>query len=183
MIRLGDIAHVTRGHADPPQPLFRVNGQDGIGLAIAMRDGRRRPGPRAQHRAGDGGDHGGPAGRDRADPRRRSARDRRAAVDEFMKALWEAVAIVLAVSLISLGLRRAPWWRSRSRSCSPSCSSSMAVFGHRPAADLARRLIIALGLLVDDAMITVETMVTGLDMATTRSTPPPSPTPRPPFRC
>ena len=39
MIRLGDIAHVTRGPADPVQPMFRVNGQDGIGLAIAMRTG------------------------------------------------------------------------------------------------------------------------------------------------
>ena len=39
MIRLGDIAHVTRGPADPAQPMFRVNGQDGIGLAIAMRKG------------------------------------------------------------------------------------------------------------------------------------------------
>jgi multidrug efflux pump len=39
MIRLSDIAQVTRGYADPPQPLFRVNGVPAIGLAIAMRDG------------------------------------------------------------------------------------------------------------------------------------------------
>ena len=39
MIRLGDIAHLTRGPADPVQPMFRVNGRDGIGLAIAMRKG------------------------------------------------------------------------------------------------------------------------------------------------
>ena len=39
MIRLGDIAHVTRGPADPAQPMFRVNGREGIGLAIAMRKG------------------------------------------------------------------------------------------------------------------------------------------------
>ncbi|MBV8170124.1 MAG: efflux RND transporter permease subunit, partial [Alphaproteobacteria bacterium] len=38
-IRLGDIAQVTRGPADPAQPIFRVNGRDGIGLAIAMRKG------------------------------------------------------------------------------------------------------------------------------------------------
>jgi multidrug efflux pump subunit AcrB len=38
-IRLGDIAHLTRGPADPAQPMFRVNGRDGIGLAIAMRKG------------------------------------------------------------------------------------------------------------------------------------------------
>jgi len=39
MIRLGDIAQVTRGPADPAQPMFRVNGQQGIGIAIAMRTG------------------------------------------------------------------------------------------------------------------------------------------------
>src|SRR4029077_14058734 len=39
IIRLGDIAHVTRGPADPAQPVFRVGGRDGIGLAIAMRKG------------------------------------------------------------------------------------------------------------------------------------------------
>jgi len=39
MLRLGDIAQVRRSFADPPQPLFRVNGEPAIGLAIAMRDG------------------------------------------------------------------------------------------------------------------------------------------------
>ena len=39
IIRLGDIAHVTRGAADPMQPIFRINGRQGIGLAIAMRKG------------------------------------------------------------------------------------------------------------------------------------------------
>ena len=39
IVRLGDIAEVRRGYADPPQPMFRVNGKPAIGLAIAMRDG------------------------------------------------------------------------------------------------------------------------------------------------
>src|SRR5262245_47685638 len=39
MIRLRDIATVRRGYADPPQPIFRVNGKDAIGLAVAMREG------------------------------------------------------------------------------------------------------------------------------------------------
>ena len=46
MIRLRDIAEVRRGYADPPQPLFRVNGKPAIGLAIAMRRRRRHPGAR-----------------------------------------------------------------------------------------------------------------------------------------
>ena len=37
-IRLGDIATVKRGLVDPPTPMFRVNGQPAIGLAISMRD-------------------------------------------------------------------------------------------------------------------------------------------------
>ena len=39
MIRLRDIAEIRRGFADPPQPLFRVNGKPAIGLGIAMREG------------------------------------------------------------------------------------------------------------------------------------------------
>ena len=42
IIRLGGIAHVTRGPADPAQPIFHVKGKEGIGLAIAC------PRPRAQ---------------------------------------------------------------------------------------------------------------------------------------
>jgi multidrug efflux pump subunit AcrB len=39
ILRLGDIATVERGQADPPQPMFRVNGRPAIGLAIAMQAG------------------------------------------------------------------------------------------------------------------------------------------------
>jgi multidrug efflux pump subunit AcrB len=39
MLRLSDIARVRRGFSDPPQPLFRVNGEPAIGLAVAMREG------------------------------------------------------------------------------------------------------------------------------------------------
>jgi len=39
LIRLRDIGEVRRTLADPPQPMFRVNGKPAIGLAIAMREG------------------------------------------------------------------------------------------------------------------------------------------------
>ena len=39
LIRLRDIAQVRRDYADPPQPMFRVNGKPAIGVAIAMREG------------------------------------------------------------------------------------------------------------------------------------------------
>ena len=39
IFRLSDLATVHRGYADPPQPEFRVNGKEAIGLAISMRAG------------------------------------------------------------------------------------------------------------------------------------------------
>src|SRR6185295_9291399 len=37
--RLADVATITRGTVDPPQQLFRYNGQPAIGLAIGMKPG------------------------------------------------------------------------------------------------------------------------------------------------
>ncbi len=78
MIRLGDIAHVTRGPADPAQPMFRVNGKEGIGLAIAMRKGGDVLALGRNVAQAMSEDHGEPPGRNRTDTRRRPARHRRA---------------------------------------------------------------------------------------------------------
>jgi multidrug efflux pump subunit AcrB len=163
MIRLGDIARVTRGPADPAQPMFRVNGRDAIGLAIAMRKG------------GDVLTLGRNVERAMAEIvadlpvgiEAKLVADQPVtvehAVDEFMKALWEAVAIVLAVSFVSLGLRAGAVVALAIPLVLAAVFVAMELFG----IDLQRislgALIIALGLLVDDAMITVETMVTRLE--------------------
>ena len=80
-----------------------------------------------------------------------------------MEALWEAVAIVLGVSLVSLGLRAGAVVALAIPLVLAAVFVAMEIFG----IDLQRislgALIIALGLLVDDAMITVETMVTRLE--------------------
>ena len=85
------------------------------------------------------------------------------AVDDFMEALWEAVAIVLGISLLSLGLRAGAVVALSIPLVLAAVFVAMALVG----IDLQRislgALIIALGLLVDDAMITVETMVTRLE--------------------
>ena len=85
------------------------------------------------------------------------------AVDDFMEALWEAIAIVLGVSLLSLGLRAGAVVALSIPLVLAAVFVVMSFFG----IDLQRislgALIIALGLLVDDAMITVETMVTRLE--------------------
>jgi multidrug efflux pump subunit AcrB len=163
MIRLGDIARVTRRPADPAQPMFRVNGKQAIGLAIAMRKGGDvlTLGQNVEH-AMETITADLPVGIEAklvAD----QPQTVHHAVDEFMEALWEAVAIVLAVSLVSLGLRAGAVVALAIPLVLAVVFLAMKVFG----IDLQRislgALIIALGLLVDDAMITVETMVTRLE--------------------
>ena len=163
IIRLGDIAHVTRGPADPAQPVFRVNGHDGIGLAIAMRKGGDvlalgRNVARAMTEITADLPVGIEATLIADQPVTVEH-----AVDDFMEALWEAVGIVLAVSLVSLGLRAGAVVALSIPLVLAAVFVAMGFFG----IDLQRislgALIIALGLLVDDAMITVETMVTRLE--------------------
>jgi multidrug efflux pump len=163
IIRLGDIAHVTRGPADPAQPMFRVNGRDGIGLAIAMRKGGDvLTLGRNIERAMEEITADLPVGIEPTLVADQPVTVEHA-VDEFMKALWESVAIVLGVSLISLGLRAGAVVALAIPLVLAAVFVAMAFFG----IDLQRislgALIIALGLLVDDAMITVETMVTRLE--------------------
>ena len=143
--------------------MFRVNGRDGIGLAIAMRTGgdvlalgRNVEQAMTEITANL------PVGIEATLVADQPVTVEHA-VDEFMEALWEAVAIVLAVSLVSLGLRAGAVVALAIPLVLATVFVAMEFFG----IDLQRislgALIIALGLLVDDAMITVETMVTRLE--------------------
>ncbi len=163
IIRLSDIAHVTRGPADPAQPIFRVNGHEGIGLAIAMRKGGDiltlgRDVARAMTEITSTL----PVGIQPTLVANQPLTVEHA-VNDFMEALWEAVAIVLVVSLLSLGLRAGAVVALSIPLVLAAVFVAMSLVG----IDLQRislgALIIALGLLVDDAMITVETMVTRLE--------------------
>ena len=163
IIRLGDIAHVTRGPADPLQPTFGVNGRHGIGLAIAMRAGGDvlALGRNVEHAMAEITANL-PVG---IEPMLVADQPVTVehAVDDFMEALWEAVAIVLGVSLLSLGLRAG----AVVAIAIPLVLAAVFVAMSFTGIDLQRislgALIIALGLLVDDAMITVEMMVTHLE--------------------
>ena len=163
MIRLGDIAHVTRGPADPAQPIFRVNGRDGIGLAIAMRKGGdvMALGRNVAQAMTDIAANL-PVGIEPTLVANQPVTVEHA-VDDFMEALWEAIGIVLAVSLVALGLRAGAVVALSIPLVLAAVFVTMSLFG----IDLQRislgALIIALGLLVDDAMITIEAMVTRLD--------------------
>ena len=163
IIRLGDIARVTRGPADPAQPMFGVNGKEGIGLAIAMRKGgdvlalgRNVEHAMAEIKANL------PVGIEPTLVADQPVTVEHA-VDDFMEALWEAIAIVLGVSLLALGLRAGAVVALSIPLVLAAVFVTMMTFG----IDLQRislgALIIALGLLVDDAMITIESMVTRLE--------------------
>ena len=163
IIRLGDIAQVTRGPADPAQPMFRVNGQQGIGIAIAMRKGGDiltlgHNVAEAMARITETL----PVGIEPVLVANQTLTVEHA-VDEFMEALWEAIAIVLGVSLLSLGVRAGAVVALSIPLVLAVVFTAMSMTG----IDLQRislgALIIALGLLVDDAMITVESMVTRLE--------------------
>jgi multidrug efflux pump subunit AcrB len=161
--RLSDIATVRRTYTDPPQALFRYNGQPAIGLAIGMR-------PNANLL--EFGDHlkehmkrvvaDLPIGVDV-----HLVSDQPAVVDEavsgFVEALYEAVAIVLLVSFISLGLRAGFVVAISIPLVLAITFMVMQLVGISLQRISLGALIIALGLLVDDAMIAVEMMVARLE--------------------
>ncbi|MCK0542912.1 efflux RND transporter permease subunit [Pseudomonas syringae pv. aptata] len=162
--RLSDIADISRGYTDPPKPLFRFDGKPAIGLAIAMQKGGNiQSFGKALHAQMDATTAELPVGigvhkvSDQAEVVNK-------AVGGFTSALFEAVIIVLLVSFVSLGFRA-----GLVVACSiPLVLAMVFVFMEYSGITMQRislgALIIALGLLVDDAMITVEMMVTRLEM-------------------
>lgn len=158
LLRLGDIAEIRRAYADPPAPRLRYNGQDAIGLAVSMAKGgnmielgRQLEATMARLKADM------PIGIEVLQVADQPTVVQRS-ISEFMKVLLEAVAIVLAVSFVSLGLRSGVVVML----CIPLVLAitfiCMQIFGidfHRISLGA---LIISLGLLVDDAIIAVEMM-------------------------
>ncbi len=168
IIPLSDIAHVTRGPADPPQPMFRVNGKEAIGLAISMRDGGNVLAlGRNIERAMAEIIVDLPIGIEPTLVAEQPATVEHA-VDEFMEALWEAIAIILFVSCVSLGARAG----SVVAIAIPLVLAIVFVAMTFCGIDLQRislgALIIALGLLVDDAMITIEMMISRMERGDTK---------------
>ena len=160
---LTDIATIKRGYVDPPSALFRFKGKPAIGLAIGMKPGANLL----------------TFGKDLDDELKRvvadlpigvtveRVSDQPAVVEEavsgFTTALFEAIAIVLAISFISLGVRAGLVVAVSI----PLVLAITFVFMEYTGISLQRislgALIIALGLLVDDAMIAVEMMVSRLE--------------------
>ncbi|SHI45324.1 Multidrug efflux pump subunit AcrB [Aureimonas altamirensis DSM 21988] len=162
LLRLSDIAVVRRGESDPPQPLFRVNGTAAIGLAIAMRDGGdilalgqnvtdamveitdELPVGIEAHLVAD------------------QAVTVELAIADFMTSLFQAIAIILVVSFIALGLRPGLVVALSIPLTLAVVFSVMDIAGIDMQRVSLGALIIALALLVDDAMTTTDAMLNRL---------------------
>ncbi|MFZ5697334.1 MAG: efflux RND transporter permease subunit [Pseudomonadota bacterium] len=175
--RLGDIAKIERGYADPPSPKVRYNGKEVIALGISMAKG------------GDiialGKALRGTATRLRASLpvgiEMEQVQDQPAAVSlsvrEFLRTLAEALVIVLLVSFLALGMHRDDsrrfGWRMDTRPglvvalSIPTVLAVTFLVMERWGIGLNKvslgSLIIALGLLIDDAIIIVEMTVRKLE--------------------
>ncbi|MGU3540192.1 efflux RND transporter permease subunit [Methylobacterium sp. A54F] len=162
--RLSDVAEISRGYEDPPSALFRVDGQPAIGLAIAMRPNanllRFGEDLKARMRMIEAKLPIG-VGIHLVSDQPRIVEE---AVGGFTQALVEAVVIVLAVSFISLGLRAGLVVSISIPLVLAIVFVIMQVMGVTLQRISLGALIIALGLLVDDAMITVEMMVARLEL-------------------
>jgi multidrug efflux pump len=172
MLRLEDIAEVRRGYADPPTVMVRHQGRDVIALGVSMRKGGDiiALGQALDARAGTlraGLPTGIALERVQDQPKAVSR-----SVGEFVKVLVEAIVIVLAVSFVSLGLHRHPLrldpWPGLVVGISiPLVLAitfiTMFYWGVGLHKISLGSLIVALGLLVDDAIIVVEMMVRKLE--------------------
>ncbi|MCE1235125.1 MAG: efflux RND transporter permease subunit [Hyphomicrobiales bacterium] len=158
VIRLGDVATISSGLIDPPDRLFRFQGRDAVLLGMVMNKGGNvtkigeeltATMAHVQSNLPIGAEIGRIS--DQPDVVAHS-------IDEFFEALIEALAIVLAVSFLSIGWRAGLVVAITIPTVLCATFLVMDVMG----IDLQRislgALIIALGLLVDDAMIAVEMM-------------------------
>ena len=158
VFRLGDIAKVTRGYADPPEPLMYYNGQQAVGIAISMEDGgnniqlgdnlalliqklkKELPLGLELHQVAN------------------QPEVVKSSISEFSRSLYEAIIIVLAVSLFTLG-RRSGYVIS---CCIPlillGSFAAMLALGIDLHKVSLGALVISLGMLVDDAIVVVELM-------------------------
>ncbi len=171
-IRLSDIARIQRGYADPPSVMVRYQGHQVIALGVSMakggdiiRLGKALQGAVAKIQ------HDLPIGITLSQMQDQPKVVSRS-VGEFIGTLIEAVLIVLAVSFISLGLHFKPlridiWPGLVVAVTIPLVLAITFVTMYYWGVGLHKislgSLIIALGLLVDDAIIAVEMMVRKLE--------------------
>lgn len=165
---IGDVATVRRGFNDPPAPRMRFMGKDGIGIAVSMKAGGdilvlgkalREESARLQNTL--------PVGMEL-----HSVSDQPAAVKtgvgEFVRVLVEALVIVLVVSFASLGLRTGLVVALSIPLVLAMTFAAMHYFEIGLHKISLGALVLALGLLVDDAIIAVEMMAVKMEQGFSR---------------
>ncbi|CAI3133002.1 Cobalt-zinc-cadmium resistance protein CzcA [Acinetobacter calcoaceticus] len=167
-IQLGDVADVYRGFSQPAQPRMRFMGENGIGIALSMRKG------------GDIIALGKNLDTEFAQLQKtlplgmklQKVSDQPVAVQrsiqEFIKVLAEAVIIVLLVSFFSLGFRTGLVVAFSIPLVLAMTFAGMSLFDVGLHKISLGALILALGLLVDDAIITVEMMAIKMEQGYSR---------------
>ncbi|MBP6078451.1 MAG: efflux RND transporter permease subunit [Xanthomonadales bacterium] len=163
LFRLGDVAEVHRGFVDPPAARMRFLGKEAIGLAVAMKKGGDivRLG-RALDEATASIEKDLPVGLEfgRVADQPRAVRN---SIAEFVRTLAEAVIIVLAVSFFSLGYRTGLVVALSIPLVLAMTFAAMKFFDIGLHKISLGALVLALGLLVDDAIIAVEMMAVKLE--------------------
>ncbi|WP_406736770.1 efflux RND transporter permease subunit [Thioclava sp. GXIMD4215] len=166
---LSDVAEVKDGYDDPPASLIRYEGQPAVGLIIGMREGgnilnfgksldalmaqevAKLPMGITLHKIAD---------------QPTVVQD---SVGHFVRALAEALVIVLAVSFVSLGVRAGFVVSLTIPLVLAVTFLILDLMGITLQRISLGALIIALGLLVDDAMIAIETMISRLERGESRT--------------
>ncbi|CAM5186187.1 Cobalt-zinc-cadmium resistance protein CzcA Cation efflux system protein CusA OS=Castellaniella defragrans(strain DSM / CCUG 39792 / 65Phen) OX=1437824 GN=BN940_02326 PE=4 SV=1 [Castellaniella denitrificans] len=163
LARLGDIAEIRRGAAQPPSTQMRQGGRPVLGIGVTAAEGYDVVDLGRQLR-------GAVAGLRERLPTGLSLEEVAsmpdavtASVDEFLRAVGEAVAIVLLVSLVSLGLRTGMVVVISIPVVLALTALVMDWMGIGLHKVSLGTLILALGLLVDDAIIAVEMMAVKLE--------------------
>ncbi|WP_120993934.1 efflux RND transporter permease subunit [Stutzerimonas urumqiensis] len=156
--RLGDVARVYRGFADPPAPRMRFMGEPAIGIAVSMKEGGdilalgsalEAEFARLQAEL--------PAGMSLAKVSDQPAAVK-TSVGEFVRVLVEALIIVLLVSFFSLGVRTGLVVALSIPLVLAMTFTAMNYLDIGLHKISLGALVLALGLLVDDAIIAVEMM-------------------------
>ncbi|MCH7342108.1 efflux RND transporter permease subunit [Pelomonas sp. CA6] len=171
-LRLADIASITRGYADPATVMVRHQGKQVVALGISMsKGGDIIAMGKALRQSVAGVQSSLPAGLELSQIQDQPQAVSRS-VGEFVQVLIEAIVVVLAVSFISLGLHTRPlridiWPGLVVAITIPLVLAitfvTMFYWGVGLHKISLGSLIIALGLLVDDAIIAVEMMVRKLE--------------------
>mgnify|MGYP001193102282 FL=1 len=163
LFRLADVADVRQGFVDPAAPSIRFMGQDSIGIAVSMVKGGDII------RLGDALESNAqrieatlPVGLELQRVANQPKAVRRS-IQEFVRALAEAVAIVMLVSFVSLGFRTGMVVALSIPLVLAMTFAAMKYFGIDLHKISLGALILALGLLVDDAIIAVEMMAVKLE--------------------